>query len=107
LRYGLPLLTCRGEGFASRVAYSLLCAVGLPELATDSAQGYENMAVDLASTGGKLESIKLKLSDALIGAKLFDTQNFVCHFEFALKELHLKKSTHAPMTHWNSPVVSH
>ena len=102
LRYGLPLLTCRGEAFASRVAYSLLCAVGLPELATDSATDYENMAVDLALTGEKLESIKLKLNDALIGAKLFDTQNFLHHFEFALKQLHLKKITHAPMTHWSS-----
>ena len=107
LRYGLPLLTCRGEGFASRVAYSLLCAVGLPELATDSAQGYENMAVDLASNDEKLKAIKMKLSDALMNSKLFDTQNFVQNFELALKDLHSKKSTLSPMTHWTSPVVSH
>jgi predicted O-linked N-acetylglucosamine transferase (SPINDLY family) len=107
LRYGLPLLTCRGEGFASRVAYSLLCAVGLPELATDSAQGYENMAVDLASNDEKLKAIKMKLSDALMNSKLFDTQNFVQNFELALKDLHSKKSTLAPMTHWTSTVVSH
>ena len=34
LRMGLPVLTCMGNSFASRVAASLLNAVNLPELIT-------------------------------------------------------------------------
>ena len=33
---GLPLLTCRGDAFASRVAASVLHAAGLPELVVDN-----------------------------------------------------------------------
>jgi predicted O-linked N-acetylglucosamine transferase (SPINDLY family) len=33
---GLPVLTCQGRAFAGRVPASLLAAVGLPELVTDS-----------------------------------------------------------------------
>src|SRR6202521_226253 len=36
---GLPLVTCRGNSFAGRVAASLLHAVGLPELVTNSLEG--------------------------------------------------------------------
>ncbi len=38
---GLPVLTRMGESFASRVAASLLNAIGLPELITNSAIEYE------------------------------------------------------------------
>ena len=38
---GLPVLTRMGESFASRVAASLLNAIGLPELITTSAIDYE------------------------------------------------------------------
>lgn len=46
---GLPVLTCRGETFAGRVAASLLNARGLPELITTSLEAYERMAIDLAA----------------------------------------------------------
>ena len=46
---GLPVLTCRGKTFAGRVAASLLTAVGLPELLTDSLEEYEALALRLAT----------------------------------------------------------
>ena len=45
---GLPVLTCTGDTFAGRVAASLLSAVGLPELITDSLPSYEALAMKLA-----------------------------------------------------------
>jgi len=45
---GLPVLTCMGESFASRVAASLLNAIELPELITDTQQEYEALAIELA-----------------------------------------------------------
>jgi len=45
---GLPLITVTGTTFAGRVATSLLHAVGIPELATDSLDAYEALALKLA-----------------------------------------------------------
>jgi predicted O-linked N-acetylglucosamine transferase (SPINDLY family) len=45
---GLPVVTYRGRTFASRVAASLLHAVGLPELVCDSVASYEARIVELA-----------------------------------------------------------
>ncbi|MBI4203853.1 MAG: hypothetical protein HY527_02395 [Betaproteobacteria bacterium] len=45
---GVPVLTCAGEAFASRMAGSLLNAVGLPELITYSMEEYEALALKLA-----------------------------------------------------------
>jgi len=42
---GLPVLTCRGNAFAGRVAASLLTTVGLPELITATLQEYAARAV--------------------------------------------------------------
>src|SRR5215207_6831759 len=47
---GLPLLTCRGNAFPGRVAASLLRAIGLPELITDTLADYEALALRLATT---------------------------------------------------------
>jgi len=46
---GLPVLTCAGGAFASRVAASLLKAVQLPELIRSTQEEYERIAVDLAT----------------------------------------------------------
>ena len=40
---GVPVLTCPGPTFASRVAGSLLHAIGLPELIAGSLAGYETL----------------------------------------------------------------
>jgi hypothetical protein len=45
---GLPVLTCAGQTFASRMAGALLTAAGLPELITDDLDRYEERAVPLA-----------------------------------------------------------
>jgi predicted O-linked N-acetylglucosamine transferase (SPINDLY family) len=55
----LPVLTCPGQTMVSRMAGSLLHAVGLPELVTDSAQAYENLAVQLATQPQKIQDAGL------------------------------------------------
>jgi protein O-GlcNAc transferase len=58
---GLPLITCRGESFAGRVAASLLRAVDLPELITDSLDEYESLALKLANDRALLQSHRDRL----------------------------------------------
>ena len=61
LRVGLPVLTRTGESFAARMGTSLLNAAGLPELAVDSVEAYEAVAVQLATEPERLAAIRRKL----------------------------------------------
>ncbi len=73
---GLPLLTVMGETFGSRVAASLLHAVGLPELVTASESEYEERAVALASDPEQLHGIRARLGERRQTHELFDTTRF-------------------------------
>ena len=55
---GLPVLTCTGESFASRVSASLLNAIGLSELVTHTHKEYEDMAIEFANNPIRLKEIK-------------------------------------------------
>jgi len=70
---GLPVLTRRGTAFASRVASSLLTALELPELITESWDDYEALALDLAHDPARLDVLKQKLAAARSTTPLFDT----------------------------------
>jgi len=83
LRMGLPVLTCMGNSFASRVAASLLNAVNLPELITTTQEQYESLAIELATKPDKLKIIKDKLAKKLPTAPLYDTPLFTRHLESA------------------------
>lgn len=80
---GLPVLTCVGETFSSRVAGSLLNSMGLDALITNNLQAYESKAIDFAS---RPEAIK-KLRDTLLHNKdasiLFNTTFFAQSLENA------------------------
>ena len=80
---GIPLITCRGESFAGRVAASLLNAVGLPELVTTSLAEYEELALRLATDASRLQSIRRKLEQTRLSCPLFDTDRFRRHIEAA------------------------
>ena len=83
LRMGLPVLTCVGNSFASRVAASLLNAVNLPELITTTQEQYESLAIQLATHPEKLKIIKDKLVNNLPTAPLYDTPLFTQQLESA------------------------
>jgi protein O-GlcNAc transferase len=83
LRIGLPVLTCRGKSFASRVAGSLLTALDLPELITTSQEQYELLAVNLAKSPEQLKTTRAKLIENLSRSSLFDSLNTVRQLESA------------------------
>ena len=85
---GLPVLTCVGESFASRVAASLLFAIGLPELVTATSVEYEALAIELARNPIKLKFIKDKLESNRLTTPLFDTLQFTKHIEAAYTKMY-------------------
>ena len=84
---GLPLLTCRGSAFPGRVAASLLHAIGLPELVTDTLDQYEALACKLALDTSLHASIKKKLMDNRLTTPLFDTDRFRRDIEAAYTQM--------------------
>jgi protein O-GlcNAc transferase len=84
---GLPLVTCPGATFASRVAASLLHAIGLPELVTADLAHYERLAVELARSPDKLTQVRRKLAEHRTTWPLFDTPRFVRNLERAYQAM--------------------
>jgi len=84
---GLPVLTCAGEAFAARMAGSLLHAVGLPELVTDSLDAYEATARRLATSAGELAVLRDRLAANRDSAPLFATGRFCRHLENAYRHM--------------------
>jgi protein O-GlcNAc transferase len=87
---GLPVLTCKGQAFAGRVAASLLNAAGLPELVTESLADYEAKALSLARNPAELSALKEKLKQTRTSAPLFDADGFRRALEEAFVTLHAR-----------------
>jgi len=80
---GVPVLTCRGNGFAGRVAASLLHGIGLPELVTTSLADYEALALRLATDPALLAGLRARLERNRPRFPLFDGERFRRHIEAA------------------------
>jgi len=72
-----------GESFASRMAASLLNAIDLPDLITNTQEQYETLAIELALNSEKLTAIKFKLENNRLTTLLFDTPLFTKYLEAA------------------------
>jgi protein O-GlcNAc transferase len=84
---GVPVITLRGSHFASRVASSILTAIGLSELITHTLEEYEALAVGLACDPGELRGIQEKLLSNRLTEPLFDTPRFARNLEKAYREM--------------------
>lgn len=91
LLVGLPVLTCMGNAFPSRVAGSLLHAIGMQELVTYSLPDYFALALRLAADPAALSSVKSKLSNNIKTYPLFDTGRYCINLESALQTMYRQK----------------
>jgi len=102
---GVPVLTCRGETFAGRVAASLLHAVGLPELVTTSLDDYEALALRLARDSEQLGMLRRRLEQSRATCTLFDADRFRRHIEAAyLKMWEIWKRGDGPQSFSVDPI---
>jgi predicted O-linked N-acetylglucosamine transferase (SPINDLY family) len=85
---GLPVVTCLGQAFAGRVAGSLVRAVGLPELVTETPQQYEALALALARDPERLGRLRHTLVANRATAPLFDAKGFAADLERAFTQMH-------------------
>jgi predicted O-linked N-acetylglucosamine transferase (SPINDLY family) len=85
---GVPVLTCTGSSFASRVAASALTAAGLPELITHSLPEYESRALELLRDPGQLAEVRSRLERQRLSCPLFNTSLYTRHLEAAYQTMH-------------------
>lgn len=78
---GVPLVTKRGETFASRVPASLLTAVGLQDLVAEDWEGYCELVIAMANDSRKYAELKSRLAANRHTHPLFDTGLFVRDLE--------------------------
>lgn len=84
---GLPVLTCTGDRFASRMAASFLSALDMPELICDSLDQYTQTARTLARDPGARVKLREKLNRHRLSSPLFDTERFTRHLEEAYRAM--------------------
>ncbi len=78
---GVPVLSCPGEAFASRVGESLLRAIGLPELVAPTLAHYRALALELAADPLRLRALRDRLQANRLTEPLFDTTRFARDLE--------------------------
>jgi predicted O-linked N-acetylglucosamine transferase (SPINDLY family) len=69
---GVPVVTSLGRTFASRVASSLLHAVGLPKLVCADEPAYQSLVIELAHDRSRLAGMRLHLQEARHSCDLFN-----------------------------------
>lgn len=98
---GIPIVTKIGNQFAARVTASLLHAINMPELITNTPSEYENLIIELASNPNTFEEIKTKLQKNRLSKPLFDTKCYTGNFEKGLKyAFQLKRKNLEPKDVW-------
>ncbi len=85
---GVPHLGLQGQGFAARVSSSLLHAIGMPELVTDSLERYQALLQQLTCKPKKLKALRAKLGAQKHENVLFNSAQFAKHLESAYRQMY-------------------
>ncbi len=86
---GTPIVTRAGRTYISRMAGSLLGAIGLPDLVTENLADYEQLAVTLGRNPARVASYKRYLAEHGRSSPLFDMPQVVRDIEAAFERLAL------------------
>jgi len=94
LRMHVPIVTCPGRSFASRVCGSLLNALNLTDLIARTPAEYVNIAVRLCENQSELQCLRKLLADRIVESSIFDPNVFSKRFEDALLRIWDKNIGH-------------
>ena len=84
---GLPVITCLGKTFPGKVASSLLQAIGMSMLVTESLEHYAQLALELSQDPVRLKGLKKKIIENKGLFPLFQTSQYCRHLEEALSTM--------------------
>ena len=69
---GVPVITCPGETFASRISLSVLSSVGLTETVAQNLPDYVELAAELANDLPRLANWRAGLREQMASSSLCD-----------------------------------
>ena len=84
---GVPVVALIGEATLGRASYSLLCNVGLPELAAASEADYVRIAIELARDLPRLEELRTNLRARVKNSPLLDAPRFARNLEIVFRDV--------------------
>ena len=84
---GLPVLTCAGATFVSRVAGSLLTSIGAPELITSTLSEYESTALNLIHNPEELLKVRKRIAKNRLTSPLFDSARYTQQLETIFRKM--------------------
>ncbi len=85
---GVPILTARGDAFASRVCASLLDLIGLSDCVAATLAEYEGLGLQWVSAPDRLLGLRIAVRDGVATARLFDCERHTRRYEAALEAIH-------------------
>jgi predicted O-linked N-acetylglucosamine transferase (SPINDLY family) len=84
---GVPVVTLIGRAHVSRVGFSLLSQVGLPELAASDPEQYVRVAAELAGDAKRLGELRRTLRARMEASPLMDAPRFARNVEAAYRQM--------------------
>jgi predicted O-linked N-acetylglucosamine transferase (SPINDLY family) len=99
---GTPIVTWAGETFPSRVAASLLHAVGLPELIADDEESYFELALSIANDPVRLATLKARLVRDRLTVPLFDVASYTRALESLYEIMWRRRRSGGPRANINA-----
>lgn len=104
---GVPVVTWPQSRVVSRQTFAFLSAIGLPQLAAQSADDYVAIARDLAADLPALQTLRAGLRERMLASPLMDVQGFARRFEDALIGLYQKIAAEEESKAMNAKTVLH
>ncbi len=85
--WGVPVITCPFETFASRHTLSHLSNVGLTETIAHNLGEYVNLAVSLAGDLRRLAELRSDLRERVASSPLCDGERFAANFMTLMRQV--------------------
>lgn len=86
---GVPVVTRYGTRHGSRFGYSLLCNMGVEELAAANEEDYVKIAVNLANSPELLRELHANLREIMQNSHVMDGANYVAEVQQAYADIYL------------------
>jgi len=90
---GVPVITCPGATFASRLAASHLHAAGLAQFVAADRAGYVDLAARWAGDLEQLRTLRAELPERVARSPLVDAVGFTKHLTEELRKLWRQQTT--------------
>ncbi|APW44478.1 hypothetical protein RS694_19450 [Rhodoferax saidenbachensis] len=84
---GVPLITLSGKSLISRVGRSIMCNLGFPEFAVDTAKNYVERAIEVASDTNLIAKFRREAPQRFKESSLGNAKKFALGFENAIEKL--------------------